>query len=276
MSGVAQIVMAQGNPWNPLAFKTDLSFWLDAQDATTIVISNTVTNTVSQWNDKSGNGINATQTTSTRQPIYSATSFVGGLPGITYDGVDDWLRVGTTYMQGNTTHALYYVVERVGNGSGVDSYRPWIGTLDISEGTVDRGGAPHFFKTSNSLGASYPYYNAPNTFSYDLSSGTTYANGQSNILCFQSNVTGWGVWRNGTLEGTTNGISNPNTNNIGWVLGRMLNPSRNVNCRIVEVIGVKVTTTLLRQQVEGYLAWKWRMETNLPATHPYRNARPTF
>lgn len=33
-------------------------------------------------------------------------------------------------------------------------------------------------------------------------------------------------------------------------------------------------TTAERQQVEGYLAWKWGLNTNLPATHPYKPITP--
>jgi hypothetical protein len=30
-----------------------------------------------------------------------------------------------------------------------------------------------------------------------------------------------------------------------------------------------------RQKVEGYLAWKWGLQANLPATHPYKNSSPS-
>lgn len=33
-------------------------------------------------------------------------------------------------------------------------------------------------------------------------------------------------------------------------------------------------TTSERQKVEGYLAWKWGVQTSLPTNHPYYNARP--
>jgi hypothetical protein len=34
-------------------------------------------------------------------------------------------------------------------------------------------------------------------------------------------------------------------------------------------------TTLDRQKVEGYLAWKWGLQANLPVGHPYKNAPPS-
>jgi hypothetical protein len=30
-----------------------------------------------------------------------------------------------------------------------------------------------------------------------------------------------------------------------------------------------------RQRIEGYLAWKWGLEANLPSGHPYELAAPT-
>jgi len=29
-----------------------------------------------------------------------------------------------------------------------------------------------------------------------------------------------------------------------------------------------------KQQIEGYLAWKWGLEANLPITHPYKTSAP--
>jgi hypothetical protein len=33
-------------------------------------------------------------------------------------------------------------------------------------------------------------------------------------------------------------------------------------------------TTGQRQQVEGYLAWKWRKTADLSASHPYKTFKP--
>jgi hypothetical protein len=33
-------------------------------------------------------------------------------------------------------------------------------------------------------------------------------------------------------------------------------------------------STLQRQNVEGYLAWKWGLQGSLPSTHPYKNLPP--
>jgi hypothetical protein len=40
------------------------------------------------------------------------------------------------------------------------------------------------------------------------------------------------------------------------------------------LVYTSVPTQLQRQQVEGYLAWKWGLQATLPANHPYKNIRP--
>jgi hypothetical protein len=48
-----------------------------------------------------------------------------------------------------------------------------------------------------------------------------------------------------------------------------------VNTSISEfIIYNKTLTNTERQQIEGYLAWKWEFEANLPSDHPYRNEAP--
>jgi hypothetical protein len=36
----------------------------------------------------------------------------------------------------------------------------------------------------------------------------------------------------------------------------------------------KALSALERQQIEGYLAWKWGLQANLPATHAYSKVPP--
>jgi hypothetical protein len=268
-TGGSGIVIARYaiSPWTPAALGSNVAVWLDAADANTVVLNGS---NVSQWNDKSGNGSHATQSTSAQQPTYSATSF-SGQPGITFDGSNDSLRTLTNVMR-NTTHGVYWVWRRVGAGTG-DTYRPSIAGHPTTAG-ADRG-VLHFVKNNNNLGASYPYYFGGSNFSYDLGSGTAYASNVGYVQSFQSNTTGWGVWRNGALEGTTNGIGTPDSSINGYILGAQYTPARYSNIVMSEVVIVESTDTTTRQLVEGYLAWKWGLQTSLPAGHPYRNAPPT-
>jgi hypothetical protein len=250
--------------WSPASVSPAL--WLDANDPATITASG---GAVSTWADKSGNASDATQATSAQRPAYSATSF-SGRPGITFDGSNDSLPTLTNVMR-NTTHGVYWAWQRVGAGTG-DAYRPSIAGHPTTAG-ADRG-ALHYVKTNN-LGASYPYFQAPVNVNYDLGSGTAYADNVGYVQSFQSNTTGWGVWRDGALEGTTNGIGTPDASINGYILGAQYNPARYSNIVMSEVVMVESTDTTTRQRIEGYLAWKWGLQTSLPAGHPYRNAAPT-
>jgi hypothetical protein len=252
----------QGVLWTPPLVRP--AVWLDAADLSTI----TIATGVSEWRDKSGNGSHATQATAANQPVYSQTGFFG-LPGITFDGSNDQLNISTTRMQ-NTSHGVFWAFIRRGAGSTGDTYKPSVGVL---AGGGDRG-ALHYVKNSNNFGASYPYFGAPLNNSYDLSSGTAYNNTAAQVMAFQSNVTGWGVWRNGSLEGTTSGIAAPNTTNTGFTLGGQDNPLRKSNITMTEFILLETTDNLRRQTVEGYLAHKWGLTANLPASHPFKYTTP--
>jgi hypothetical protein len=67
--------------------------WYDSSDLGTI--TKDLSDKVSQWNDKSGNGYHLTQTGATYQPTYSATN------GIVFDGTNDYLskNFGFNYNQ---------------------------------------------------------------------------------------------------------------------------------------------------------------------------------
>jgi hypothetical protein len=260
------IINASPPLWTPADLPIGLlSLWLDAADLSTI----TIATGVSQWRDKSGNGAHATQTTAANQPVYSQTGFFG-LPGITFDGLNDSLSISTTQIQ-NTTHGVYWVFSRRGPGNnGAGGYMPSVGVL---AGATDRG-ALHYVKNSNNFGASFPYFGGPSSFFYDLGSGTAYNNTDAQVMAFQSNVTGWGVWRNGSLEGTTNGISTPNNTNLGFTLAAQATPLRFSNITMTDFILLRTTNTSIRQIVEGYLAWNRGLTANLPSAHPFKNRPP--
>jgi hypothetical protein len=75
--------------WTPLELSPFL--WIDAADTTTITASS---GSVSQWNDKSGNGRNFTQGTGGNQPTTGSTS-LNGLNVISFDGTDDFMQTAS-------------------------------------------------------------------------------------------------------------------------------------------------------------------------------------
>jgi hypothetical protein len=90
-------------------------------------------------------------------------------------------------------------------------------------------------------------------------------------------------WINGLTGGSTTpaGITRGTTAQ-GFSIGGEWNGSAYVSqsgtACVANVYEVIVFNTILtssqRQQVEGYLAWKWGLQGNLPETHAYKKIKP--
>jgi hypothetical protein len=83
-----------------------LQLWLDAADASSVT---TVSGAASQWNDKSGNGRHATQTTANNRPAYNGV--IGGKAALTFDGTNDAMATGLESAS-LTGYATYFCVCR--------------------------------------------------------------------------------------------------------------------------------------------------------------------
>jgi hypothetical protein len=224
---------------------------------------------VSVWRDKSGNGADAENATGAQQPTYSLTSFFNR-PGVLFDGSDDRLTGYTNMFQGNTTHGAYWLCARRGSGNGLDGYRPWISLQQSSDQDAGAWG----YRNGSGLEASYPYYKRPNQHFFN--NGPSIADNTPYIYAFQQGTSGWQLWRNGVLMGTTNGKSNPDTTVVGYVISHQLvTNNRRSNNEYGEIICVNNTTDLSRWRIEGYLAWKWGFQDSLlSASHIFRNRPP--
>jgi len=251
-----------GGLWSPADLGANLYSWLDANDPATISLSGA---NVTQWSDKSGNNINAVNATTASQPLYSASSFQS-MGGITFDGVNDFLAIATSTPMRNITHGVYWVMKRLSQGTN-DAYAPSISTAAQIPQTSDFGTLQYI--KSNLTGASYPYY--PTGGAFD--GVGTFANDTPYIMAFQSNTSGWGVWKNGGITGTTTALGTP-TSLAGYVLAKQTSPARYSNIVIAEVIMVSSTGILTRQLIEGYTAWKYGFQASLPSGHPYKLAPP--
>lgn len=107
---------------------SDLYLWLDASDTSTFTYSSG--SVVSQWNDKSANGYNATQATVASQP----TRVTSPSTGVDYDGSNDVL--STTASFDGAAFTIFSVIRDanmaagstiIGAGSGGnDIYLPYM------------------------------------------------------------------------------------------------------------------------------------------------------
>lgn len=67
---------------------------------------------VASWPDSSGNGLNLTQATGSKQGLFRASSLINGQPAVQFDGVDDFMSTATS-VTANHSDLTYFVVGRL-------------------------------------------------------------------------------------------------------------------------------------------------------------------
>jgi len=246
--------------WTPAEITTEL--WLDAADAGTVTESS---GQVSQWDDKSGNARNATQTTGANQPDY-VLGEQNGLNIMRLNGSTEFFSLGTglDWMAPDADHVAFVVLE---NGNDVNIYGALTGGSGDASLHVGFSGANYRMnRWGNDWGtARTANYNSTPAY---------------NFLRF-----GWDeggqkyVWANAKKEADSgthvaSGLSAmAGGGSIGNVVGQGY-----LDADLGEFV---ILSTAAPPQddvdkIEGYLAWKWGLEGNLPSGHPYESAAPVI
>ena len=244
-------------PWTPSYLTTAL--WLDSSDAGTITLSGSL---VTQWDDKSGNARNAT-TTSGNEPSLLSADLDGKN---TIDFPSKWFDLPDFTLGYNAT--VFMLGRRDTTGSYQTALSLWSPSNSCSFGEMwGSGGAP----------TDYMYYGIPNE---EVRGNTTLTNGTYYFTSILRTDTGGGtgsvsLFLDGATDNTPTTIVLPSsgTFNDSFIGKDQYNDY--FDGAIAEIIVVdSALSTSDRQLVEGYLAWKWGMETTLPVSHPYRYSAP--
>lgn len=105
---IVGIIASSKASFSPLSLP-NLKAWYDAADTATI----TGGSAVSQWNDKSPNGYNLTQSTSTKKPS-SGTRTLNSKNVIDFDGTNDVMQAATasdwTFLNNSGASTAFYVL----------------------------------------------------------------------------------------------------------------------------------------------------------------------
>ena len=217
------------------------TMWLDGADSTKVLLNGS---TVSQWTDKSAAGNNATQPTAGNQPSYSAS-------GIVFAG-NQWL---ITPIDVNPIAESFFIVFKTTNNLA----EIFSGTNANGREVLIVGGVMYLSKYGTN-----PVGLTPNGGS--VSTNT--------VTLFDYQYTTSLVTLN--LNGLQTGSGTPPVTYGGTgtsYIGSSTYAPNNMYGTIYEIIYYNVSlTTNERQQVEGYLAWKWGI--TLTNTHPYYSAPP--
>ena len=229
--------------WTPAQITTEL--WLDAADASTITLNGS---TVSQWNDKSGNGRNATQATAANQPTYIANS-INGKSALDWDGVNDSMAVSgaisTTLhsvMSEDDTHSIAMVL-----AADVISNSPVI--LHVPESTWE------FLIEINSSGGGLYWGYTTTAFRIYSTGGFGSITRPTFFVLTKSGANTGDAYSEGSLISSYSGnFGATPTMTSNFLIGSYSTASYNYNGRIAEIIISKETwDTQTRQRVEGYL-----------------------
>ena len=229
-----------------------LQLWLDADDSETITLNGS---TVSQWDDKSGNGYNVSQGTASYQPTYTASA-LNSKSVVSFDGSNDVLRNNSvTPVSGSSSRTVFLVYNVTGGaGNGVftlgntvnSSARQFVCTREIA---IRCFGVTRVFTESND-GTTYMIvtYMLDGTTGNDLAA---FKNGSA--LTVQSTTNG------ATTLNTAAGIEIPNDGVSGTNIAEIL-------------VYDSALSTSDRERVESYLSTKWGIATEQAAIDEYTNS----
>jgi len=231
--------------WTPEDIATLV--WLDAADDSTIT---EVGGFVSQWDDKSGNGLHAVQPAGASQPRID-TKTISGLPVMDFDLQGMFMTIAGT---GTDNWREVYVACRFDPSATFTTFNGLFGSTIVGGpangvGFLGRSGTTELFTpfwfddirlNGDVIGA--PYNVLPDLNESGLLFGTT-----------NSDV---------SIDGATIGNDRSITATRSW---------RSPICEIV-VLDYQADQET-REKIEGYLAHKWNFDDKLDASHPYKSVR---
>lgn len=233
--------------WSPKYLKSDvLNLWLDASDTSTITESGGL---VSQWDDKSGNGYNISQSDNAKKPTVSNNEVI-------FDGLDDYLSVNSRLgLSANPDILIIMIIRPI---AGVTDIIASIGSGSRNLMVGKSGEWGWFFSGGNEQ-----YNNV--------------TNGVETIAAFyRPSGGGFGsskFYQNGT-EQTVSSVANPTTSPTDtsefFVMGTNGALGLFTSSAIKEFIITTDNSDKNRKNIEGYLADKYSLKTSLPTDHIYK------
>jgi nuclear transport factor 2 (NTF2) superfamily protein len=246
--------------WQPTKLSA-CSLWLDASDPSFVVVSGTA---VTQWKDKSGSNNNTNSANGSPQYIYAS---LNKRAGISFNGSTSYF---TLPLVVSTDWSIFIVLttKQTGPGSG-GQWWAGAGIFDAEIGGTTTDFGISLYGSSFATGVGNPP-----TGDDTVLSSTSINTGNGFICEFIRNSTSgfFENFVNGSTQGSVNGGTGARTTSR-IVLGAIqtLSAGNYFNGYLFEIITyTSVLSTSQRQQVEGYLAWKWGLQGSLPGNHPYK------
>lgn len=230
--------------WTPDLLGASLKSWLEGD-----LLTGANGSSVASWTDASGNGNTATA-------AVAPTLSVAGRNGLNVVGFNGTQSLTLpNFVSGFTEGSAFFVAKLTTDPA---TAAPIIGDFGTS------GSAEHYPFSDNNI--------------YDgfLSTTRKTVGDPGNLAAwhigsFQSKASDWRYAFNGTdfFTTATNTVGAGTAPRIGY------NGTNLLDGQIAEIIICNsFLTTVERQKVEGYLAWKWGLVPALDAAHPYKTVPP--
>ena len=259
------------NLWTPIFLPFgSLANWYDSTDTTTLTLS--TGNKVAIWRDKSYYTNNLSETDYADLPVYGTTN-INGLSTVDFSSTASINLDAPEVSIAPSLYVLFAGFQNANTTTVKSSY------FDITNSTRndrlylrltgDGTGSPAGTDTSR---ISYRPSGAPSltsidfplskkddkTVIYTLNLTTTSLTAQYNLSETVINTIPAGFEADEITLGSTNNEGNGLAGQVGEFI----------------IVQGGITTDNVRK-LEGYTAWKWGQEGNLPVGHPYESAAPT-
>lgn len=247
--------------WRPSDLGTNLKLWLDADDATTITLTG---NRITGWDDKSGNGNNASQGVVDNSPTYN-TATINSKKVVNFAPGTGSSRFMTTLYPPALNRTIAAVVQYSGTSG-----------LKVAAGARQTTNERSYFGANQGSTRAGVSEQAALTGS-GLVIDTTY----TQILKHGQGAVDKEIHH--YLDGTED-ITDTFTGDIGSGVNYMIGGFNDAGSIHVSTYGglmaeLVITDNMVsdsdRQKLEGYLAHKWGHAASLPTDHPYKNSAPT-
>lgn len=264
ISSLGSAAVVASGAFAPTSIAT-LVQWLDATDNTTVLtgVGGTIVangGSAGYWGDKSG--YNNYVTTNTVAPTYS-TSLISSRAGLNFQGSAGMISANFAKASSITLFLVGMVKStRASWGTFWGHFTSGRHDADVQLRYTD--GTSHInWHTNNNNGSSQlPYtFDSPVLYSCTMTGGTV-------MFMQQTNTTGT------TSVTITEGTLTWAAGSAPVWIGRS-DSNECINSYISEIAYFQsVLSTADRQKMEGYLAWKYGLNTYLPAGHPHLSAPP--
>jgi hypothetical protein len=238
---------------------TGCTLWLDAADRSTLTLSGS---TITQWRDKSGNGYAGTPVGSPLQTT------INGLPAVAFNG-SQYFDFGDVADLGSANLNIFVVSRFNTTGDGSLLAKSLLGESQSRYSLLRTGGSLVILLQADGA-TGQPTVSDTNTafrllsWTWDRTTQTLYQNGTSILSSGFTSATTFNSAHKLLIGAYNDGAG-----------GTPPYSPLNLNGTIGEILFVFGTlTTIQRQEVEGYLAWKWGLQDSLPGGHPFRMLKP--